>query len=222
MILKVLFIDRKIKDMEEIAFDYIRFGLLIDVVHCLNQGVLALKNTSYDAIIFFTKKTDQFFLRLKQWRKEGINIPILVLTEFSDVSMRVDILNAGADDCLLFPVQPEELVARIRAIQRRTYSLSTAELSYGNVIFDLISREVKNNGKLVKLTTREMTILELFLLHNTRLLSRQYLEDYICTWQKDIKSNVIEVHISNLRRKLGRNFIETVHGQGYRLKKQPH
>ena len=220
--MKVLFIDKVINGMESIFFDCIRFGLLIDVVHCLNQGVLALKTTSYDAVVYISKQPDQYFIQIKKWRKEGVSIPILVLTEFSDVNTRIDTLNAGSDDYLSFPVQPNELVARIRAIQRRSRPLSTTELSYGDVIFDIVSREVTNKGEPVKLTAREMTILELLLLHNTRLLTRQYLENYICTWQKDIKSNVIEVHISNLRRKLGRNFIETVHGQGYRLKKQSH
>lgn len=202
---------------------FLRHGLQIDYLQCYAQGVVAIKSICYDAIICVPyKPSKKFTSEIKNWRKNGINIPIVVLTEFHNVNIQIEILNAGADDCLSISVEPKEIIARIRAIQRRNFSQLATELRYGALVFDMASREVTHYGKPVQLTAREVEILELFLLHKSRLLTRSYLNDYLCSWRREINSNVIEVHISNIRRKLGHEFIETVHGQGYRLKKLPY
>ncbi|EBP8534988.1 response regulator transcription factor [Salmonella enterica] len=171
---------------------------------------------SYGAVVYMTETRDVTVL--KRWRKSGLIAPVIVISRLSAVSVRVAFLNAGADDWLPLPAAAEEVSARLRAILRRNYSLSDVVLRYDELVFDPTIRTVTYQGSQVKLTPKEMTILELFLLNHRRLLTRQYLEDHLSTWQRDINSNIIEVHISNLRRKLGGNIIQTVRGQGYRLR----
>ncbi|WP_239043195.1 winged helix-turn-helix domain-containing protein [Citrobacter freundii] len=220
--LKILYINEKNASVDKWTAEYWKHGFQLDFFKNTNQGIAALRNISYDAMIFVIYLQSECFIKkIKKWRKDNISIPILILTECYNTEVKVDVLNAGADDCLPILVKPNEVVARIRAIQRRIYSIPTTELTYGDLVFDTARRVVTNYGKPVKLTSKEMGILELFLLLNPRLLTRRYLEDQLCSWSKDINSNIIEVHISNLRRKLGRDFIETVHGQGYRLKTLP-
>lgn len=219
--LKILYIDEKKTNVDNEVTAYSKHGFQLDIFKSINQGVDALKAFSYDAMVYVICMQSQDLLKkIKRWRKDNISIPMLILTECYNSDAKVEILNAGADDCLPILVKPYEVVARIRAIQRRIYSIPTTELSYGGLVFDTARRVVTNYGKPVKLTAKEMAILELFLLLNPRLLTRRYLEDHLCSWHKDVNSNITEVHISNLRRKLGREFIETVHGQGYRLKSQ--
>lgn len=132
--------------------------------------------------------------------------------------MRVAILNAGADDLIPLPEDICEVVARLRCILRRRYNQPSTLLKHNGITLDTSTREVKKNGQIVKLTAREIIILELLLLHHPRLLSRAYLEAHLSTWTREISSNLAEVYISHLRSKLGKFSIETVHGQGYRLK----
>ncbi|EDX0780789.1 two-component system response regulator [Salmonella enterica] len=169
----------------------------------------------YSAVIFITENQDSSVL--KRWRKSGISVPVIVISKFCAVNARVAFLNAGADDWLPAPAAPEEVIARIRAILRRNHTISDVVLRHGELIFAPAARKATFRGVPLKLTTREMTLLEMLLLHHPRLLTRQYLEEHLSTWQQDISSNIIQVHISNLRRKLGDKIIQTVHGQGYRL-----
>ncbi|EDI4472439.1 two-component system response regulator [Salmonella enterica] len=169
----------------------------------------------YSAVIFITETQDCSVL--KRWRKSGINVPMIVISKSCSVSVRVAFLNAGADDWLPAPAAPEEVIARIRAILRRRHGISDVVLRHGELIFDPAARKATCRGVPLKLTTREMTLLEMLLLNHPRLLTRQYLEEHLSTWQRDISSNIIQVHMSNLRRKLGDKVIQNVRGQGYRL-----
>ncbi|MEG1247670.1 MAG: winged helix-turn-helix domain-containing protein [Citrobacter sp.] len=220
--LKILYINERNTNVDNENARYLKHGFQLDFFKNTNQVGWTLKTISYDAIVYALCLHSQDLLKkIKSWRKYDVSIPILILTENYNADAKVESLNAGADDYLPVLVKPKEVVARIRAVQRRIYSIPTTELSYGDLVFDTARRAVTNYGEPVKLTTKEMAILELFLLLNPRLLTRRYLEDHLCSWNKDINSNLTEVYISNLRRKLGREFIETVHGQGYRLKSLP-
>lgn len=146
-----------------------------------------------------------------------MSMPVIVISKSSTVSVRVAFLNAGADDWLPAPAAPEEVTARLRAILRRIHAISDVVLRHGELIFDPATRKVTYRGVPMKLTAREMALLEMLLLHHPRLLTRQYLEEHLSTWQREISSNIIQVHMSNLRRKLGEKIIQTVYGQGYRL-----
>lgn len=215
-LLRILLIDDT-SEMADVPVNvYENQGFHVDYFRHPGHGDVALRCISYGAVVYMTETRDVTVL--KRWRKSGLIAPVIVISRFSAVSVRVAFLNAGADDWLPLPAAAEEVIARLRAILRRNYSLSDVVLRYGELVFDPTIRIVTYQGLEVKLTAKEMTILELFLLNHTRLLTRRYLEDQLSTWQRDVNSNIIEVHISNLRRKLGGNIIQTVRGQGYRLR----
>lgn len=194
------------------------FGYDADELQFVYGAETVLKRIPYSAVIVICDVPDESLLSVvRRWRKIYISIPILVITSPVTMTVRVGLLNSGADDCMQQPVAAEEVAARLRAIIRRSHTISAPVLEHGDVTLDTGSRIVKRGGESVPLTARETTILEIFLLQKDRVLSRSFLEMHLCNWRRDISSNAAEVHICNLRRKLGRNFIQTVHGQGYRL-----
>lgn len=185
---------------------------------CIRDAERSLKVIAYSAVIIMNHHAGEDVLcALKRWRKNGMEMPILVINDPVDVGVRVDILNAGADDWLAAPAASDEVIARLYAILRRGTGAFSAVLQAGAVSFDICSRFVTVRGKNIRLTARESTILEMLLRRAPRILTRRCLEDNLCTWEREVSSNTLEVHISNLRRKLGHDIIETVHGAGYRL-----
>ncbi|ELK1751081.1 response regulator transcription factor [Salmonella enterica] len=193
-------------------------GYNVDIFHKISDGYAALKLIPYSAVIKDITTPDEMELTmLHQWRKKNITTPLLVITGVSSAMSRAEILNAGADDCMQTPVVTTELVARLRAIVRRRHDTAAPVLSHRDVSLDTGSRTVTLKGKVITLTARETTILEIFLLHRKRLITREFLHAQLSTWQRGICSNVAEVHISSLRRKLGQRFIITLRGHGYRL-----
>ncbi|EFM0751946.1 response regulator transcription factor [Salmonella enterica subsp. enterica serovar Bredeney] len=154
--------------------------------------------------------------KISSWREK--NTALLVLTLNEDVKMRIAAFNSGADDCMDFPPDMQELQVRLYAIIQRKNTDISALLRHHDVIFDPDIREVRNGDHYVSLTAKESVLLEIFLLNNKKVLSKRYLEDKLYSWNKSISSNVIEVYISSLRKKLGKEFIKTLPGQGYRLK----
>lgn len=199
--------------------DYHHHGLSADVFFSFRDGEQSLKMVAYGAVVIMLRHAGDDVLRsLKRWRKKGIDIPILVISNPVVVRARVDILNAGADDWLVSPAVSDEIIARLHAILRRGTWSSAAVLQAGEVSFDTGSRLVTVRGESIRLTARESLILELLLRRYPRILTRRCLEDNLGTWEREVSSNTLEVHISNLRRKLGHSLIETVHGTGYRLR----
>jgi two-component system OmpR family response regulator len=155
-------------------------------------------------------------------RQRGNRVPILLLTARNSVEDRVGGLDAGADDYLTKPFSFDELSARIRALLRRPQTAVSAVLRAGKVALDPARREVTANGKPVRLTTKEFMLLELFLRHPGQVLSRDQIARQV--WSGDFEggSNVLEVHVRNIRRKLAEagheEAVETVRGAGYRFR----
>ncbi len=156
----------------------------------------------------------------RQLRGQGSTLPILMLTARGDVKERVLGLNAGADDYLGKPFEVSELVARVQALLRRAAGHS--QLSAGPITLDQIQRRVTLEGKELELTQREFALLLHLLHHRERTVSRSELLSSVWSTQFDPESNVIEVHMSRLRNKLGAHayMIDTVRGRGYRLRLQ--
>ncbi|HGA5678132.1 TPA: winged helix-turn-helix domain-containing protein [Salmonella enterica subsp. enterica serovar Chester] len=197
-------------------------GFNVDIFDTCEGGEAALRLIPYVAVILdVTCPGAKGLTVIQQWRKKGIKVPVLVLTGVGDVAGTTGMLNAGADDCMRKPVVIAELTARLGAIIRRCHEQATPILRHGEISMDTGSRVVKRDGITIKLTSREMSMLEIFLLNKKRILAREYLDSQFCAWRRDISSNVIEVHICSLRRKLGANFIQTIRGQGYRLCEVP-
>ena len=150
-------------------------------------------------------------------RAAHIATPVLVLTARDTVPERILGLDLGADDYVVKPVDLNELAARLRALVRRAYGQPQECLSAQDVVLDPASRAVRQGGVSVTLSNREFDLLQAFMLGAGRVLSREQLEQQLYSWGQEVDSNAIEVHIHNLRRKLGNTLIHTVRGVGYTL-----
>jgi DNA-binding response OmpR family regulator len=158
---------------------------------------------------------------LQELRAQGRTVPVLVLTARDAVSDRIRGLDSGADDYLVKPFAFDELLARIRALLRRTQRGYDPVLKVGWLTLDRLSRVVQAAGRRIELSAREFAVLEYFMQHPGEVLSRTRIYEHVWNEQLDILSNVIDVHINGIRRKLDRagvtGMIKTVRGAGYRL-----
>ena len=174
---------------------------------------------SYDAIILDLglPKIDGLTL-LERWRAAGIAVPVLVLTARGSWSEKVRGIDGGADDYVTKPFQIEELLARLRALIRRSSGQLTPELRSGTLVLDPRTSEVTLDGQSVKLTAHELRVLSYLFHHRGRVVSQSELTEHIYAQTFDRDSNTVEVFIARLRRKLGASVIETVRGLGYRIR----
>jgi DNA-binding response OmpR family regulator len=156
-------------------------------------------------------------LVLRDLRAAGQRLPVIVLTARDDLSDKVAAFEGGADDYLTKPFKFEELLARIRARLREEGTPEQAVLTTGTVVLDLRARRVTVTGEPVELTAREFSILEVLMRHQGQVLAREQLLSHVWGYDYDPASNVVDVYVGYLRRKLGEQVIETVRGVGYRL-----
>jgi DNA-binding response OmpR family regulator len=154
---------------------------------------------------------------LREMRASGQRMPVIILTARDDVSDKVGGLEGGADDYVTKPFRFEELLARVRARLRDERTVERTVLRAGSVVLDLRTRRASTDGRTVDLTAREFTMLEVLIRHAGQVLSREQLLSHVWGYDYDPGSNVVDVYIGYLRRKLGSNSIETVRGMGYRL-----
>jgi two-component system OmpR family response regulator/two-component system response regulator QseB len=150
-------------------------------------------------------------------RRAGFPMPVLVLTARDAVHERVRGLDAGADDYVVKPVDVEELAARLRALVRRAHGRPEERLEAHGIVLDPAGRTVLKDGIGVALAAREFDLLHALMLNAGRVLSREQLERHLYPWGREVESNAIEVHVHNVRRKLGAELIRTVRGLGYIL-----
>ncbi|PLR38538.1 two-component system response regulator QseB [Chimaeribacter coloradensis] len=178
----------------------------------------ALRAAPYDAVILDLSLPglDGMAL-LRAWRTEGQDTPVLILTARDALDQRVAGLQAGADDYLCKPFALVEVAARLQALIRRRHGTLTPHLTHGAVAFDPAARSVTLAGEPVTLTPKELAVLELLLTHKGRVLARTLIQEKLYSWDEEVSSNAVEVHIHHLRRKLGNALIRTVHGVGYTL-----
>ena len=158
---------------------------------------------------------------LGSWRAAGIAVPVLVLTARGSWSEKVCGIDTGADDYLTKPFRMEELLARLRALIRRSSGQLTPELRHGALALDPKTSRVTLDGQPVKLTAHELRVLSYLLHHRGRVVSQAELVEHIYAQSFDRDSNTVEVFVARLRRKLGASTIETVRGLGYRIGKEP-
>ncbi|MEP2830232.1 response regulator transcription factor [Parvibaculum sp.] len=154
---------------------------------------------------------------LEKWRRDGRTMPVLILTARDRWSDKVAGFDAGADDYVAKPFYMEEVLARLRALLRRASGHATSELECGPVRVDTKSSRVTVNGRAIKLTSLEYRLLAYLMHHQDRVISRTELVEHLYDQDFDRDSNTIEVFVGRLRRKLGKDVIETVRGLGYRL-----
>lgn len=155
-------------------------------------------------------------------RKEGVSVPIIILTARHETEHKIDLLNKGADDYIVKPFSFEELLARINSVLRRPVVARSVVLKAGPIEMDTATRTVKKDGKEVPLTLKEFSLLECFMREPNVVLSRETLFDHVWDFNSFSWSNVLDVHMKNLRKKLdqdehGNELFETVRGVGYRF-----
>ncbi|MCR8725378.1 response regulator transcription factor [Frigidibacter sp. ROC022] len=193
-------------------------GHTVDWVTRLDDAGAALKAGGFELVLLDLMLPDGRGIPfLKALRAEGAVVPVIILTALDQVSDRIDGLNAGADDYLVKPFDLTELSARIGSVARRYTGNPNPLITLGPLSVDLAARVVKKDGRKVQLTAREWVLFEAFVQRPGRLLSKPQLEERLYSFDDSVESNAIEVHVSRLRKKLGRWVVQTERGLGYRL-----
>lgn len=191
---------------------------------CLDgeEALYCLQTAEYDAAILDIMMPKMSGIDvLKKVRAEGSKVPVLFLTARDSVRDRVSGLDAGADDYLIKPFSFDELMARIRVLTRSREAQTGSLLQAGNLTMDLATHEVKRGGREISLSAKEFSLLR-YLMHNQKqVISREQIEEHIWNFDYEGGTNVIDVYISHLRRKIDDGFetkmIKTVRGAGYKL-----
>ncbi|MAY42048.1 MULTISPECIES: response regulator transcription factor [unclassified Neptuniibacter] len=207
------------EDLGEVIHDQIADeGNAVDWVKTLAYAETSKETTDYDLILLDLMLPDgsgiDFLINL---RRSGSITPVIIMTARDQISDRIKGLNAGADDYLVKPFDLTELSARIAAVTRRYSGNPNPLLKIGSLEIDLTKHIVSRNQVPIELTAREWALLEAFIQRPGTLLSKPQLEDHLYAFGAEIESNTIEVYISRLRKKLGKNQLETVRGLGYRM-----
>lgn len=154
---------------------------------------------------------------LKSLRQNDLDIPVLVVTARDSVADRISGLNLGADDYLTKPFDLDELIARVHALQRRKLGRTQPEMRLGGLCVNPLTREASLAGAPLPLSQREFSLLAALIENPGAVLSREQLEDRLYGWDEEVASNAVEVHLHNLRRKLGIEWVRNVRGVGYKL-----
>lgn len=196
-------------------------GYAVDAASNAAEACALLQSGQYSLIVLDLGLPDRDGRQLlRQWRKEAIDLPVLILTARDALEDRVDGLDAGADDYLVKPFALVELKARVRALIRRYQGRSDNLLQQGDLSLNLSSQQVYIDNQPVELTPKEFALLTRLLMRISQTVHRETLQQDLYSWQDDTGSNTLEVHIHNLRRKLGKDRIKTVRGVGYRLEER--
>lgn len=196
-------------------------GYTVDAVFDGKEGERVAREHSYDCIVLDIMMPVMDGLTMcKNLRAAGVQTPVLFLTAKSDVHEKIAGFNVGADDYVAKPFSFDELVARIRAITRRAPSVQGDVLTLDALLLDTRSQVVTVHGKPVDLTLREYALLEYFLRNQNAVVTREDILSHVWDRFYDSLSNVVDVHLKNLRKKLPKDYakrIQTVWGKGYRL-----
>ncbi|MEX0654733.1 MAG: response regulator transcription factor [Phycisphaeraceae bacterium] len=195
-------------------------GFSVDVSRSGHDGEELAAVEPYDVIVLDLLLPDHDGIRLCQnLRRRGVNTPVLIVTALSGTRDKVLGLDAGADDYLTKPFDFDEFVARVRALMRRASQDNVAHLEYEDLVMDLVKRQTERNGLPIELTRKEFALLEYFLRNPNRVLSRASIGEHVWDMNFDPYSNVIDVYVSMLRRKIDKPFerplIHTIIGSGY-------
>jgi two-component system response regulator QseB len=193
-------------------------GMAADGVETCEDAYAALATTKFNAIVLDLMLPDGSGIDvLRYLRLRNDTTPVLLLTARDAVEDRVNGLDEGADDYLGKPFDLGEVAARLRALDRRAVGRASPKLVFEALVLDPGSLEVTLHGAPVHLSRREFGLLRALMQRPGFVYSRSQLEDSLYGWQEDVGSNAVEVHIHNLRAKIGRHYIQTLRGAGYRI-----
>jgi two-component system, OmpR family, response regulator len=196
-------------------------GYAVDTAEEGEDGFFKAANWDYDAVVLdvMLPKLDgwEILKRLRQTKKT----PVLMLTARDRSTDRVRGLDTGADDYVVKPFDLPELLARLRALIRRTANQTQTQIKIGPVIIDTAARTLSRSGESVVLTAREYALVEYLALHCGEVVTRTALYEHLFDENDSTLSNLLDVHVSNIRKKLGQEFIVTRRGHGYCIERQP-
>ena len=194
------------------AVDWVRDGAMADT---------ALRTGTYDLVLLDLGLPKRDGLEvLRELRARRSSVPVLIATARDEIGDRIAGLDAGADDYVVKPYDTHELLARIRALLRRSAGRGEPVFSHKGITLDPATREARVNGAPVTLSAREWAVLEPMLARPGAVFSRAQLEEKLYGWKDDINSNAVEVYVHGLRKKLGSELIQTVRGLGYVVPRQ--
>lgn len=208
---------------DTVLLDGLRAGLglagsTVDTATNCADARIALETADFDAVVLDVMLPDGCGINLlKELRLRGNATPVVLLTALDEVADRIKGLDSGADDYIGKPFDLDELAARIRAAARRGQGRATPCLSCGGIVLDPARMTVTLNGRPVNLSRREFAVLSALMERPGIIRSKSEIEDRLYGWREEVESNAIEVHVHNLRTKMGRETIETVRGLGYRM-----
>ncbi len=195
-------------------------GYAVDVAYSGDDGLYMAETMPYDVILLdlMLPEIDGFTI-LKRLRDKAIEVPVLILTARDSIDDKVEGLDRGADDYITKPFEFSELLARIRALIRRASGNRNPIIKVKDITIDTASHEVYKSGKRISLSTKEYNILLYLVANRGKVVTREELMEHVYDWEKSIESNVIDVYINFLRKKLSKDLIETVRGAGYIIRK---
>lgn len=207
------------KNLGKATVEGLKDSFALDWVRSAEEAGDALAVTPYNLIVLDINLPGASGLDfLTAIRKEKNQIPVLLLTARDAIRHRVEGLNAGADDYLVKPFDLDELLARCAALIRRGQGHAEPMITVLDIVFEPATGKLEKNGLAVVLSARERAIFDVLIHNLNRPVSKTKIEERIYDWSsEDIESNTIEVHISGLRRKLGRDLIKTIRGVGYMI-----
>jgi DNA-binding response OmpR family regulator len=218
--MRILLVDDDRKAAQILARGLREERFVVDVAYSALEGDELASATDYDVVVLDWLLPDQEGIALcREWRGRGLGVPILMLTARDALEDRVTGLNTGADDYLVKPFGFSELLARIHALLRRSELTRPVVLAVADLTLDPQSHRVARAGLPINLTPKEYAILEVLMRHAGRVVTRARLADHVWETEQDSLTNLVDVHVSHLRRKVdgpgGSPLIHTIRGRGY-------
>ena len=215
--MRVLLVEDELDLLRTIAQALREDGYAVDEAADGQEGLYKATSWEYDVIVL-----DLLLPKLTGWQVlEKLRVthttPVLILTARDGVDDRVKGLDSGADDYLAKPFHLKELKARLRSLIRRSNGMASSQIQVGELIVDTTAKTVTRGQTLLMLTPREFSLLELLAIHRGQVVTRTRIYEHLFDETDDSLSNLVDVHVSHLRRKLGKDFITTRRGQGYIL-----
>lgn len=196
-------------------------GHSVDWFTLLEDAKLAIKTTQYELILLDLGLPDgdglHFLSHLRQLNTNMHKIPVIITTAQDQVAVRIEGLNKGADDYLVKPFDLGELSARLTAVSRRYDGVANSTINIADVTIDLIAKTAMKKQKPVVLTAREWAVLERLIRRLNAIVAKADIETSLYAFGAEIESNAVEVYVSRLRKKLGKQFITTIRGMGYQI-----
>ena len=216
--MKLLIVEDDLLLQEGLALGLANEGYALDCAATAAEADSLIQSGEYSLVILDLGLPDKDGATLlSQWRRRGVDNPVLILTARDAIEDRIHGLDSGADDYLVKPFALAELQARARALIRRYQGHSDNQVVDGDLTLNLQTQQVLCDSHPVEVTPKEFALLTRLIMRSGQTVHRETLQQDIYSWQDDPGSNTLEVHIHNLRRKLGKDRIKTVRGVGYRL-----